>query len=62
MALGAAGRTRLTRKMLFEVRLRDPVSFVVAALALAAVAAIACYTPARRATRVDPPEALRRDC
>jgi len=53
-SLAAAGLTRLMRKMLFEVRLLDPVSFVGASLSLAAFAAIACYIPARRATRVDP--------
>ncbi|HEV3200474.1 MAG TPA: ABC transporter permease [Bryobacteraceae bacterium] len=61
-SLAAVGLTRLMRKMLFEVRPLDPVSFLAAAIALGAFAALACYLPARRATRVDPLVALRQDC
>jgi putative ABC transport system permease protein len=61
-SLAAVGLTRLMRKMLFEVRPLDPVSFVAAAIALGAFAALACYVPARRAIRVDPLVALRQDC
>jgi len=58
-AAGAAGLTRLMAKLLYEVRPLDPLAFVAAAAALALFAAIACYIPARRATRVDPLVALR---
>jgi predicted permease len=59
--LGAAGLTQLMRKLLFEVQPLDPVAFTGAAVLLAGFAALACYVPARRATRVDPLVALRAD-
>jgi putative ABC transport system permease protein len=61
-SLVAAGMTRLMRKLLFEVQPLDPVAFGGAVVTLAAFAALACYVPARRATRVDPLAALRQDC
>jgi ABC-type antimicrobial peptide transport system permease subunit len=57
----AIGLTRLMRNMLFEVGPLDPVSYGLAALSLGLFAALACYIPARRATRVDPLVALRQD-
>ena len=45
--------------LLYDVRPRDPMTFGVAAATLIAVAAIACWMPARRAARVDPLTALR---
>jgi ABC-type antimicrobial peptide transport system permease subunit len=45
--------------MLYEVSPFDPVTFVVAPTVLAIVAVVACYLPARRATRVNPLKALR---
>lgn len=56
---GALALTRLMATMLFGVGARDPVTMTVTALALAAVAVLASYVPARRATKVDPLIALR---
>jgi predicted permease len=58
-ALASLALTRLMRSMLFEVHPLDPAVFIAAALTLAAFALLACYGPARRATRVDPLIALR---
>ncbi len=57
--LAAMGVGRLLSGMLFGVDASDPLSIAAAAAMLAAVALLACYLPARRATRVDPLEALR---
>jgi len=46
-------------KMLFGVTVSDPLTYGVIAVLLTVVALIACYIPARRATKVDPLEALR---
>jgi putative ABC transport system permease protein len=50
---------RLLRTALFQVEPNDPVTFVIVVTALAAAGISACLIPARRATRVDPIEALR---
>jgi ABC-type antimicrobial peptide transport system permease subunit len=55
---GIAGRTRLSR-FLYGVSGADPVSVVGASALLLAVAFLACYLPARRASRADPLVALR---
>ena len=58
---GAFALTRLMKILLFEVSATDPVTFVVVPPLLAAVAMLACWIPARRATKVDPLRALRRE-
>jgi predicted permease len=57
--VGAAALTRSVRNMLFDVSPADPMTFGAISATLATVAFLACYIPARRATRVDPLVALR---
>jgi putative ABC transport system permease protein len=62
VAIGIAGAVALTRlltNMLFGVTPTDKATFVVVSLLLMAIALLACYLPARRATKVDPLVALR---
>ncbi|MFN0119691.1 MAG: FtsX-like permease family protein, partial [Blastocatellia bacterium] len=68
VALGLAGAYVLTTYLeswmklsdkLYQVKLHDPLTYGVIALLLTAAALLACWIPARRATRVDPMIALR---
>jgi putative ABC transport system permease protein len=64
VAIGLAAAMALTRVMknlLFNVSATDPLTFALVASLLVAVALIASYIPARRATRIDPLQALRHD-
>ena len=58
-AIGAAALTRVLGALLYDVAPTDPATFALVAVALACVALLAGYLPGRRATRVDPTDALR---
>jgi len=57
----ALGTGRLVSHLLFGVTAYDPVTMMAVTALLGTVAAAACYVPARRATRIDPSVALRRE-
>jgi putative ABC transport system permease protein len=64
VALGLAaaiGLTRIMKNLLFQVTPTDPATFALIALFLVGVALIANYIPARRAAKIDPLQALRRE-
>jgi predicted permease len=56
---GAFGETRVIEHLLFQVSPTDPITFGLVAVLLMVVALLACWIPARRATRIDPIAALR---
>jgi predicted permease len=53
------GLARFTQSLLYEVQTTDPLTYGIALASLSTAGFVACYLPARRATRVDPVEALR---
>jgi putative ABC transport system permease protein len=57
--LASLALSRFLTGILFEIRAADPLTYALVAIILAAVALLAAYLPARRATRVDPAVALR---
>ena len=59
--VAAVGLTHFMRSVLYGVSATDPLTFGVVAVFLVVVTLVACYVPARRATRVDPLRALRCD-
>jgi putative ABC transport system permease protein len=58
-SVGALAVARVMAKFVFGVSAYDPVTFASVGILIAAVALLACYIPARRATKVDPMVALR---
>ncbi|HEX7136557.1 MAG TPA: FtsX-like permease family protein, partial [Vicinamibacterales bacterium] len=58
-AIAAIGLTKLLGTLLFDVDPRDPVTFAIAFVVMAAASAVACAVPAVRATRTDPVQVLR---
>jgi putative ABC transport system permease protein len=67
IAIGVASNLALTRALssfshlLYGVRTNDPLTILLASLLLTVTAALACYNPARRATRVVPTASLRQE-
>ena len=59
--MSALAAAQSARSLLFGLTPHDPLTLITAAAALAAVAALASYVPARRASRLEPTEALREE-
>jgi ABC-type antimicrobial peptide transport system permease subunit len=58
-AVAASGLTKLIANLLYNVSPFDPAAFVAAFVVMTIVSSLACFLPARRATRTDPVGALR---
>ena len=56
---GSLALTRLLESMLYEIEPTDPATLIIATLVFLSVALVAIWVPARRATRIDPMEAMR---
>jgi putative ABC transport system permease protein len=56
---GSVAATRLLEALLYQTSATDPLTFIASAILFTVVAAVASYFPARRATRIDPSDALR---
>jgi predicted permease len=59
--VGSFATARTIQSLLFDVKPTDPLTFVAVAASLIVIATLACYVPARRATKLDPMVALRYD-
>jgi ABC-type lipoprotein release transport system permease subunit len=57
--MGAVASTRLLRDMLYGINPFDPLTFAAMTLLLMCISLIACFLPARRATKLDPMNVLR---
>ena len=57
--IGAVASTRFLRDMLFGIKPIDPLTFAAMTLLLIGISLVACFLPARRATKVDPLDVLR---
>jgi putative ABC transport system permease protein len=55
----AIAASRAIASLLYQVEPTDPLAYITAGILLTAVGSLACYLPARRASRVDPTTALR---
>ena|SRR5882724_7196876 len=59
--VGSLALTRSLKSMLFGVRAVDPTTYLAIVIVLCATALLACYTPARRASKVDPMTVLKHE-